>query len=131
MKFNLHDKLSTLNEHQLQKIEDVRKEQKKYGMQFRNDSILTYNFAIGNVPDYLSDSKTIAHELFIVDLIFQKTNYGDIIEDVMREIAYTFKFKYRLPWNVTWEMVRFYIPDMLKMYCVRKYNLNLDAQIQY
>lgn len=71
-------------------------------------------------------SNVVAKELVHVDFIYKNSNYSQIIEDVMREIAYHFKFKYNLDWNTTWEMTRFYVPEMLKMYCIRKYNLNLS-----
>ena len=125
MKFNLDDQLPKLNNEQLMRISEVTDEQSKIGMVPRNDSILTYNYAISNIPDYMNDAKVIANELLIVDHIYQNTNYGSIIEDVMREIAEHFRFKYRLDWKVTWELVRFYIPDMLKLYCIRKYELKL------
>ena len=123
MKFNLETRLSTLNEAQLSRIEDVRRAQATLGMTPRNDSILTYNYAIGDIPDYMDDPKVVAKELVIVDHIYANTNYATIIEDVMREIASFIHFKYKIDWTSTWEMVRFYVPDMLKLYCIRKYNL--------
>ena len=126
MPFNLSDHADKMTEEQLSKIDQVKEEQMKIGMQPRNDSILTYNYATGNVPEYLNSPFIIAHELKIVDYIYKNTDYGSIIEDVMREIANFIKRKYRLDWNTTWEMVRFYVPDMLKMYCIRKNNLTIS-----
>ena len=126
MKFNLETRLPMLNETQLSRIDDVRRAQTALCMTPRNDSILTYNYAIGDVPDYMDDAKVVAEELVIVDHIHANTNYATIIEDVMREIASFIHFKYNIDWTSTWEMVRFYVPDMLKLYCVRKYNLKLS-----
>ena len=124
MRFNLGEHMKNLNENQLKKIQIVQNEQKKFGMMPRNDSILTYNYAIGEIPDYLNDPEKVAQELIIVNHIHEHTNYANIIEDVMREIANHIHFKYKLDWNTTWEIVKFYIPDMLKLYCVKKYDLN-------
>ena len=120
MKFNISEHIAELTDEQKLKIEEVHTNQKKFGMTPRTDSILTYNYALGNVPDYLNDAETVAKELVIVDYIFKNTNYSAIIEDVMREIAYHLKYKYRLDWNTTWDMTRFYVPDMLKLYCIKK-----------
>lgn len=125
MKFNLAEQSKNLTSDQLERIELVKKEQSKLSMTPRNDSILTYNYAINNVPDYLNTPEKIAQELVIVDYIYNNTNYATIIEDVMREVASHIRFKYRLDWNTTWDIVRFYIPDMLKLYCIRTSNIEL------
>ena len=125
MKFNLAEQSKNLTNDQLERIELVKKEQLKLGMTPRNDSILTYNFATDNVPDYLNKAETVAQELVIVDYIYNNTNYATIIEDVMREVAGHIRYKYRLDWNTTWEIVRFYVPDMLKLYCIRTGNIEL------
>lgn len=130
MGFNLAEHMKDLNENQLKKIEIVRENQKKLGMTPRNDSILTYNFAIGDVPDYLNDPDRVAEELVMVNYIHEKTNYANIIEDVMREIANHIHFKYKLDWNSTWDIVRFYVPDMLKLYCVKKYDLDFSIFVK-
>lgn len=125
MGFDINEHINTLNEEQRNRLQHVRDEQEALGMQYRNDSLLSFNYAIENVPDFMNDAKTVAKELFIVDFIFKNTNYADIIEDVMREVASHVKFKYRVSWNTAWDITRFYVPDMLKMYCLRKSNLEL------
>ena len=45
----------------------------------------------------------------------------------MREIANILHFKHKIEWKNAWEIVRFYVPDMLKMYCLRKSNLSLPS----
>ena len=120
MKFNIAEHAANLTDDQKLKIDEVHKCQIHRGMTPRNDSILTYNYALGNVPDYLNDAETVAKELVAVDYIFKNTNYSAIIEDVMREVAHHLKYKYHLDWNTTWEIARFYVPEMLKLYCVKK-----------
>ena len=73
----------------------------------------------------MNDPSTIAKELIAVDYIFKNTNYGNIVEDVMREVAGHFRAKYKLNWNETWEITKFYVPDMLKLYCLKTHNLTI------
>ena len=103
------------------KIDLVHAAQRRLGMEPRDDSSLTFNYAAGHLEDdeTLLPS-TVANELFIVDHIHKTTNYAGIIEDVMREVAEDLWVKYRLSWSDTWEVVRFYVPTMLKLYCIKK-----------
>lgn len=121
--------MSSLSSDQLARVEEVRSEQMRLGMQPRNDSILTYNFAIQKIDEHLNDATKVAQELYHVDYIYKNTEYASIVEDVMREIARLVHFKYKLDWNTAWEIVRFYVPDMLKMYCIHMKTQD-DAQQQ-
>ena len=63
---------------------------------------------------------SIANELVFVDMICKKTTYCAIIEYAMRIIAFKIKRKYNnLTWTDTWDITRFYVPSMLKLYCIR------------
>ena len=101
------------------RIELVHAAQRRLGMEPRNDSRLTYNYATGTLDDDEVPS-AIASELVVVDNVFKNTNYASIVEEVMREVANHIKYKYKLSWNVAWEMTRFYAPTMLKLYCLRQ-----------
>ena len=125
MTFNIQTHLENMTPDQLERMEHVKRHQRQYNMEPRDDSILTYNYACGNIPDYLDNPKVIADELIIVDYIHKNSMYGRIIQDVMREIAAILKYKYKLNWNTTWELTRFYVPDMLKLYCMRIENIQL------
>ena len=125
MGFNIDEHWNDLTDDEKTRIETVQTIQKNIGMQPRKDSILTYNYAKNNVPDYLNDPNAVANELKVVDYIYQNSNYGSIIEEVMREVAGHIRFKYRLDWNTTWEIVKFYVPDMLKLYCIKSHNLTI------
>ena len=100
------------------KIDLVHMAQRRLGMEPRNDSRLTYNFARGLLDDDDVPS-SIASELFVVEKIHSETNYSLIIEDVLRAIAKHVKEKYKIPWTNAWEIVRFYGPTMLKLYCIK------------
>lgn len=97
----------------------VQSVQRQLGMEPRNDSLLTYKYAIGEVNDDDVPS-TIAKELVFVDELYRTSNYGAILEEALRAIAEAMKRKYNLPWAETWEVVRFYGPTMIKLYCVRQ-----------
>lgn len=120
MRFNLDDHVSSMNEDQLLRLEDVHTEQRKLGMSPRKDSLLTYNYAMSTTPDYFDSAQTVAKELVFVDYIYQNTRYADIIEEVMREIALHVRQRYRVNWTTAWDITRFYVPDMLKMYLLKK-----------
>ena len=85
------------------------------GLSPRDDSRLSYMFATGQISDEID---TVVHELVVVDAIHRHTAYGEVIEEVMREVASRCHQKYRLSWSDTWDMVRFYVPSMLKLHCV-------------
>ena len=80
----------------VRKVELVRVAQHNRGMEPRDDSQLTFNYALG-LLDEDDVPSSIANELITVDTIHKRTEYAAIIEDVMREIADHIKKKYRLP----------------------------------
>jgi len=96
--------------------------QKSYGMTPRDDSILTQKYANKQIEGPPED---IAKELFCVDYIYCNTIYGEIIEEYMRCLASLIKQKYKLSWNDTWEIVKFYGPDSLKLICVTNSNIRI------
>ena len=106
----------------LVRLAQLQTEQRNIGMEPRDDSKLSYMFAKGEVDE---QADVIAHELVAVDYIHQNTQYTALIEEVMREIALHCKKKYRLPWTEVWEVVRFYAPTMLKLYCMRESNAQI------
>lgn len=97
-----------------------------YGMDPRRDSILSYRFAKGTVPKHLRDVNSVAHELFITDRIYNQTRYGSLIQDVMRGVAAWVKSEFDLEWKDVWYVVRLYVPNALKFYCVNEYQFNLS-----
>lgn len=99
------------------RIREVIAAQEDIGMQPRDDSILTFNYGIG-IAD--GPPSAIASELVVVDRIHKTTPYPHIIEQVLREIANHVRHKYRIPWKETWDIVRFYGPTMLKLYCKKQ-----------
>ena len=101
------------------RIELVHLAQRRLGMEPRDDSLLTYKYACGELEEDGYVPSSVANELYIVDSLYQTTQYGTLIEDVLREIASIVKKKYKISWDDTWTIVRFYGPTMLKMYCSR------------
>lgn len=92
--------------------------QLQLGMQPRNDSVLTFNYAVDNAEP--GDSPiAIARELVVVNYIFQNTNYGAIVEEVLRALSNSVKSRYGLTWKQSWDIVRFYGPTIVKLYCVK------------
>lgn len=126
MTFNIEELIGGLDAAQVQRLEDVYAAQRKVGMEPRKDSILTYNYAIGNVPDFMDSTEVVAHELKIVDYIYKNTDYEALIVEVMREVAGFVHFKYKLDWTTTWEIVRFYTPTMLKLHCLNKKGISVN-----
>ena len=122
MPFDLTESIDALSpskrELAIQRVEWVQSAQRQQGMEPRNDSILTYKYAIGE-HDEDDVPSSIAAELIFVDKLYKQTEYGRLLEDVLRGISESMKRKYNLPWNETWEIVRFYGPTMLKLYCLK------------
>lgn len=122
MPFDLANSLASLPENRRrevsQKLEMVYAAQRRLGMEPRNDSQLTWNYATDVLDDDVPSA--IANELLIVDRIFAMTPYSRIVEYVLRGIAQHVKYKYRLSWTDAWEITRFYGPLMTKLYCFKK-----------
>ena len=111
-----------------QRMEWVHTAQRQLGMEPRNDSILTYKYAIGELEDDDVPS-AIAKELVFVDRLYKQTSYGRILEDVLRGIADHIRRKYKLSWTDTWDITRFYGATMLKLYCART-QMDVNAALQ-
>lgn len=103
------------------RIDQVHALQRRYGMEPRQDSKLTLAYAHGDVEPEYATAEAVAHELVMVDRIYQTTLYSVILEDAMRGIANRLKKEVRhISWNDVWRIVRFYAPTILKLYCLRK-----------
>jgi hypothetical protein len=97
--------------------EDVREAQHRLNMTPRDDSRLTELFAHGHLPPYMT-ADVVARELMCTDFIFKNTLYGEVIEDYMRAVAVSLRDTYKLSWDATWNITRFYAPIALKLMCV-------------
>lgn len=109
-------------------IRQIHNLQKKVGMQPRNDSRLTRQYAEGCADPEFVTINDVVHELYIVDAIFRTTLYGEVIEDVMRQVANEIRRRYRLTWTVAWDIVRFYVPTMLKLHMLRRCGVHYCRQ---
>lgn len=101
-------------------VHHIKTIQLHWGMVPREDSTLARNFALGLAGPAYKTPFDVAHELVFVNRIYMFTIYGELIEDVMRKVAAQIKKRYRLPWTGTWQIVRFYVPEMLKMHLLRR-----------
>jgi len=101
------------------RIRQIHAAQQRIGMTPRDDSLLTFKYAVEELDDDNDVPSSIANELFIVDMLYKETSYGRILEPALREIAAYVKKKYNIPWGDVWDMVRFFGPTMLKLYCAK------------
>lgn len=108
-----------------ERIREIHALQKKVGMTPRDDSRLTRQYAEGRADPEFATVQDVVHELYIVDGIFRCTLYGEVIEDVMRMAAAEVRRRYRVTWSVAWDIVRFYVPTMLKLHMLRRSGVQL------
>ena len=97
--------------------EEVWAAQRQLNMTPRDDSRLTDLFANGQLPPHMT-ADVVARELMCTDFIYRNTLYGEVIEDYMRAVAGFLRDHYKLSWNATWSITRFYAPIALKLMCV-------------
>ena len=120
--FNIHTAPAQLTDAERniaeQRINMIYAAQRQQGMEPRDDSILTYKYGIGELHDDVPSS--IATELVLVDKICKNTMYCEVLQHVMRCIAQRLRKKHRLNWTDAWEVTRFYVPSMLKLYYYRQ-----------
>jgi hypothetical protein len=102
----------------LRRVSDVRAAQRARGMAPRDDSALTIAFARGEQVEDYPTADVVADELWVTNRVYETTLYGEIASDVMRRVAADLRARHALSWAVTWEIVRFYVPTMLKLYCL-------------
>lgn len=101
------------------RVDQVHAEQRRLGMSPRTDSRLTLQWAAGAADPEYQTAHQVAHELVVTDHVYRTTLYGEIIEVVMRNVATFLRKTYRgLTWSDTWDIVRFYVPTMLKLHCL-------------
>jgi hypothetical protein len=104
-----------------ERMKEVHSLQRSFGMEPRDDSTLTLAYATGKITNMSASS--VAKELVIVDRLHKQTFYSIIIEQVMRNVTNYFHEKYpQIHWGDLWKVTRFYIPEALKLYCLRFYN---------
>lgn len=102
---------------------EVHEWQLFYGMVPRADSQLTRLFALGRVSMRADE---VARELFATSYIYDKSLYGDLIEDYMRHVAKLVRDRYpEVSWTKTWEIVRFFGPPSLKLSLCRTCELRI------
>ncbi len=64
------------------------------------------------------------------DYIFKNTLYGEVIEDYMRAVAALLRDTYKLSWDATWNITRFYAPIALKLMCVSSSSVRIPNAME-
>ena len=108
---------SMADEHE--RIAAVQSLQRRMHMEPRADSRLTMQYSQGVAEADYTSAEAVAHELVVTNHIFKTTDYGRIIEEVMRRVAAWVRCEYKLTWTAAWAITRRYAPTMLKLHCVR------------
>lgn len=108
--------------------EDVWMLQRRLGMVPRSDSRLTDLFARGELPPFMT-AEVVARELMCTDYVYKETLYGELIEEYMRCVARHLRDTYKLSWNATWNVTRFYAPIALKLMCVSSCGIRIPESM--
>lgn len=116
------DVLSRESPVHLERLRLLQEAQISLGMDPRSDSQLTLKFMRGEMEE---DEHQVARWLFNADRIHKETTYSSILEESMREIASVLKRDTGIPWKTVWDIVRFYAPPMIRLYCVRKSGISM------
>lgn len=102
-----------------ERVTEIHQLQRHFGMEPRDDSILTLQYAIGQLNSHVR-GESIAKELVIVDRIHKQTAYSSILEETMRKVTNFMHEKYPfIMWGDLWKITRFYLTEIIKLYCIR------------
>ena len=102
-----------------ERVAEVYRIQRQFGMEPRDDSILTIQYATGQLSSQVS-AESIAKELIIVDRIHKETAYSTILEETMRKVTNFMHQRFpHIMWGDLWKITRIYLPEIIKLYCIR------------
>ena len=106
---------------------EVHRLQTMLNMQPRSDSVLTERYARGET--HLS-AEEVARELMATDFLYTHTLYGELLEEFMREVAERVRaIHHPLSWTATWNIVRAYAPDALKLMLVSSSGVRIPERL--
>ena len=89
-----------------------------YSFELRDDSRLAFLWATGRLHCSW-DAMEVCHEMMSIQFICANTLYTDLSQPFLRCLAKGLKEKYKLKsWSTTWNIVREYGPDILKLICL-------------
>ena len=81
----------------------------------RDDSRLAFLAAKGGTLPPLWNDEVVVHECAIQQWLCQTSIYVSLLPLLMKKVANRLKGTHkRLPWNCVWEIVKRYVPDILK-----------------
>lgn len=88
--------------------------------QLRDDSRLAMIAATGGAPPFWTDD-VIVHEMCVAQWIWCETEYAQLIQKVMREVANGIRARYNIKdWSVIWRIVTAHVPDIVRYMCIRR-----------
>lgn len=88
--------------------------------QLRDDSRLAMIAATGGAPPFWTDD-VVVHEMCAAQWIWCKTEYAQLIQKVMREVANGIRARYNIKdWSVIWRIVTAYVPDIVRYLCIQR-----------
>tara|TARA_B100000787_G_C16197409_1_gene301969 strand:+ start:4291 stop:4722 length:432 start_codon:yes stop_codon:yes gene_type:complete len=91
----------------------------KYGI--RDDSKLAFNYCTGDLNWTEVD---VMEELCLIQWLSENTDYHNVCETLIREVAAHCKAKYKIrDWSLLYRIVRSYVPDILKQHLVSESGL--------
>jgi len=81
----------------------------------RDDSRLAFLAAKGELLPPFWNDEVVVHECAIQQWLCQTSIYVSLLTVLMKKVATRLKGTHkRLPWNCVWEIVKRYVPDILK-----------------
>lgn len=99
----------------------------KYGV--RDDSRLAYNYCVGKLDWKEFD---VMEELCFIQWLSENTEYQALCEILMRMVAERFKTMYGIGnWSLIYELVRSYVPDILKQHIIEESDLPEMKKIRW
>lgn len=98
-----------------------------YAVPVREDSRLAFLYATDRLRGWTRSD--VGNELFVVGEIYNATDYGARIEEVMREAALRVRADYGLSWTEAWRVVRRYVPLMLKLHMASSCRLSFESPL--
>jgi len=102
-----------------------------HNFKLRDDSRLAFLWATGRL-DPTWDAGEVCHEMMSMQFICANTCYNEVSQPFLRCLANGFKKKYKLKsWSTTWNIVREYGPDILKLICLVESGLQVPNFMMY
>lgn len=101
----------------------------EYKYAIRDDSRLAYNYCVGKLN---WKELEVMEELCVIQWLSEATDYQALCEILIRSVAERFKTMYGIGnWSLIYEIVRSYVPDILKQHIVDEMGLPEMKKIRW